>query len=136
MQTPKSYTRRGFFHLAGAAGTGAAIGEAVGAVPTPAAAQAAPPRRATVFSVTDFGATGDGHTIDTPAINKAIDAAATSGGGTVLFPAGTYASFSIHLRSNVELRFERGATLLARRGRALRRRRTDHFLGPLPGLRP
>jgi polygalacturonase len=64
----------------------------------------------------DFGATGDGHTIDTPAIDRAIDAAAASGGGTVLFPAGTYASYSIHLRSNVELRLDRGATLLAAEG--------------------
>src|SRR5262245_54764133 len=55
-----------------------------------------------VFDVTGFGARGDGVTIDTLAINKAIGAAAAnrSGhggpGGTVYFPAGTYASYSIH----------------------------------------
>ena len=114
MQSPKPHTRRDFIRRAGAGATGATIGAAVGA--TPASAQTAPLRRATVFSVTDFGATGDGHTIDTPAIDKAIDAAAASGGGTVLFPAGNYACFSIHLRSSIELRLERGATILAAEG--------------------
>lgn len=42
-----------------------------------------------VFDVRSFGATGDGKTLDTPAINKAIAAAATAGGGTVFFPGGT-----------------------------------------------
>jgi len=115
MQSPKSDSRRDFMRLAGAGVTGVAIGAGVG-TPTPASAQAASPRHPAVFSVMDFGATGDGHTIDTPAIDKAIDAAAASGGGTVLFPAGTFAAFSIHLRSNVELRLERGATILAAEG--------------------
>ena len=72
-----------------------------------------------VFDVRRFGARGDGVTIDTQAINKAIAAAAAnrSGhggpGGTVYFPAGTYASYSIHLQSNVALHFARGATVLA-----------------------
>jgi polygalacturonase len=115
MQNPNSHTRRDFIRLAEAGVAGAAIGAVAGA-PTPASAQAGAPRRATVFSVRDFGATGDGHSIDTPAIDKAIDAAGAAGGGTVLFPAGTYACFSIHLRSNVELRLERGATILAAEG--------------------
>jgi len=65
------------------------------------------------FDVKAYGATGDGKTIDTDAINKAIDAASAAGGGTVLFPAGTYASYSIHLKSNVALYLGEGATLLA-----------------------
>ena len=65
------------------------------------------------FSVRDFGATGDGKTIDSPAINKAIDAAAAAGGGTVYFPAGTYASYSIHLKSHLVLRLDAGAVILA-----------------------
>jgi len=64
-------------------------------------------------NVKDFGAVGDGATVDTPAINKAIAAAARSGGGTVYFPAGTYLSFSIHLKSNVSLYIDQGATILA-----------------------
>src|SRR5712692_2117165 len=50
-----------------------------------------------VFNVKTFGATGDGKTLDSPAINQAIEAAAAAGGGTVRFPAGTYRCFSIHL---------------------------------------
>ncbi|HEV2783183.1 MAG TPA: glycoside hydrolase family 28 protein [Actinophytocola sp.] len=65
------------------------------------------------FDVTSYGATGDGSTIDSPAINRAIDAAAAAGGGTVHFPAGTFASHSVRLRSNVTLHLDRGATLLA-----------------------
>ncbi len=63
--------------------------------------------------VTDHGAIGDGATLDSPAIQRAIDAAAAGGGGTVVFPAGTYLSFTLHLRSHVALHLEAGATLLA-----------------------
>ena len=66
-----------------------------------------------VYSVRAFGATGDGKTLDTPAINKAIDTCSQNGGGTVYFPAGTYASYSIHLKSNVALYLDHGATILA-----------------------
>src|ERR1700752_3273473 len=52
-----------------------------------------------VFDVRAFGARGDGHVLDTPAVNRAIEAAAAAGGGTVLFPAGTYLCFSIRLKS-------------------------------------
>ena len=65
------------------------------------------------FDVRAYGAVGDGRTPDTAAINRAIDAAAAAGGGTVVFPAGTYASYSVHLRSNLTLRLDAGATLLA-----------------------
>ena len=66
-----------------------------------------------VYDVRAFGAKGDGKTLDTPAINKAIDAAALAGGGTVRFPAGTYLCFSIHLKSNIALYLDQGATILA-----------------------
>jgi polygalacturonase len=65
------------------------------------------------FDVKTYGAKGDGVTIDTPAINKAIASANAGGGGTVRFPPGTYACYSIHLRSNVVLYLEPGATILA-----------------------
>jgi len=66
-----------------------------------------------VYNVRTFGAKGDGKTIDTSAINKAIDTAAADGGGTVSFPAGVYLSVSIHLRSNITLHLDQGATIRA-----------------------
>ncbi|MBV9923401.1 MAG: glycoside hydrolase family 28 protein [Acidobacteria bacterium] len=71
------------------------------------------PNDALVYSVRAYGARGDGKTVDTPAVNRAIEAAAAAGGGTVLFPAGTYLCFSIRLKSNVSLHLDAGATLLA-----------------------
>ncbi|MEO5957709.1 MAG: glycosyl hydrolase family 28 protein [Opitutaceae bacterium] len=65
------------------------------------------------FEVRSFGASGDGKALDTDAINKAIDAAAASGGGTVRFSAGSYLSFSIRLKSNITLHLDPGATLVA-----------------------
>jgi polygalacturonase len=65
------------------------------------------------FNVRDFGAKGDGHQLDTAAINQAIAAAAAAGGGTVLLPAGTYLCYSIHLMSHVQLQLASGAILLA-----------------------
>lgn len=66
-----------------------------------------------VFDVRRCGATGNGKTLDTPAVNRAIEAAAAAGGGTVYFPAGTYACYSIRLKSRVALFLDAGATILA-----------------------
>jgi polygalacturonase len=66
-----------------------------------------------MINVRTFGARGDGVTIDSPAINRAIEAATARGGGTVFFPAGTYASYTIHLKSLVTLYLDQGAILLA-----------------------
>src|SRR5215204_6199635 len=65
------------------------------------------------FDVRTYGAKGDGKALDSPSINKAIEKAAAGGGGTVFFPAGTYRSFSIRLKSNVSLYFDQGSILLA-----------------------
>jgi polygalacturonase len=65
------------------------------------------------FDVRNFGAAGDGKTVDTDAINKAIDAAKAAGGGTVVFHHGTYLSGSIHLQSHVALFIDQGATIEA-----------------------
>lgn len=64
------------------------------------------------YNVRQFGAKGDSTTIDTDAINKAIEAASAAGGGTVYFPAGEYLSFSIHLKSNITLFLDNGAFLI------------------------
>ncbi len=66
-----------------------------------------------IFDVRNFGAKSDGKTLDTIAINRAIDQAFASGGGTILFPAGTYLTFSIHLKSNVHLLLQQGSVILA-----------------------
>lgn len=66
-----------------------------------------------IYDVKSFGAKGDSTTLDNAAINRAIDTAAAAGGGTVRFPAGTYLSTSIHLKSNICLYIDQGATILA-----------------------
>src|ERR1700761_8621810 len=82
------------------------------AVMQPAPAPPTGPASA-VFDVRTYGAVGDGVTIDTPAVNRAIEAAASHGGGTVYFPAGTYACYTIRLKSHVALFLDAGATILA-----------------------
>ncbi len=69
-----------------------------------------------MYDVRDYGAKGDGHTLDHKAINKAIDACVADGGGQVFVPAGTYLCGSIHLRSHVELHLSYGAVILAAPG--------------------
>ena len=71
------------------------------------------PGRPAAYDVRSYGAAGDGRTLDTASINRAIDAAAAAGGGTVVFPAGTYVSASIHLQSNITLYLEAAATIQA-----------------------
>ncbi|HWY99675.1 MAG TPA: glycoside hydrolase family 28 protein [Edaphobacter sp.] len=88
---------------------------ATNAMPAAYAAQRSPNTSAAqgIFDIRTYGAVGDGKAVDSPAINKAIEAAAAAGGGTVLFPAGTWLSFSIRLKSHVALYLAQGAILLA-----------------------
>lgn len=78
-----------------------------------AACATAPEAAPSAYNVRAFGATGDGKTLDTDAINKAIEAAAAAGGGTVQFPAGTYLSFSIRLKSHITLHLDQGCVIVA-----------------------
>ena len=83
----------------------------------PAAAHAAVALAAGTFNVRDYGAKGDGSANDTSAINSAITAANSAGGGTVEFPSGTYkSSNSIHLKSNVTMRLDSGSTIMGASG--------------------
>lgn len=66
---------------------------------------------ATPLDVRDFGAVGNGVALDSPAIQRALDAAGS--GRTVILPAGQYLCFTLHLRSGVTLEFASGAVLLA-----------------------
>jgi polygalacturonase len=78
---------------------------AIAVLPSPALAKD--------FDVRQFGARGDGKTLDTPSIQKALDACGKAGGGVVRLPAGTYLSAPIWLPSRTTLLIEQGATLKA-----------------------
>jgi polygalacturonase len=63
------------------------------------------------FRVTDYGAKPDGTTVNTAALQKAIDAAAKAGKGVVVFAPGVYLSGALFLKSNMELRLDEGAEI-------------------------
>ena len=88
-------------------------GAANGQASTPQPPAQSVPTTPGFFDVRTFGAVGDGKTVDTPAVNRAIEAASSAGGGTVLFPSGEYACYTIRLKSHVALYFNAGATILA-----------------------
>ncbi len=70
------------------------------------------PLYAATFNVHDFGATGDGKTFDTAAIQKALDACQAAG-GTVEFPPGTYLCQPLTLHAKTIVQLDAGATLQA-----------------------
>jgi len=97
----------------------------LGAVSTPVAAAALLPAYASaaertpathlgarLYNIRDFGAKGDGKSLDTAALQAAIDACTRDGGGTVLVPAGTFVIGTTQLKSNVTLHLAASATLL------------------------
>ena len=65
----------------------------------------------TIFNIKDFGAIGDGKTLNTKAIQKALDAASQSE-ATLLVPKGIYLTGSIFIKSNTNLELSAGAVLL------------------------
>ena len=65
------------------------------------------------YNVRSFGAVGDGKSLDSPAINTAIESAFANGGGKIIVPAGIYLCGSIHLKSNIELHLLPGAIIKA-----------------------
>jgi polygalacturonase len=69
------------------------------------------------FNIRDYGATGNGSSNDSAAIQKAVDAASAAGGGTVRVPSGTYKSAkTIHLKSNVTFQLDSGSTIIGASG--------------------
>lgn len=80
-----------------AGGQGAGVREGIGA---------------RTYNVRGFGAKGDGKTLDTAALQEAIDRCTADGGGIVLVPAGRFLVGTVELKSNVTLRLAAGATLL------------------------
>ena len=65
------------------------------------------------YNIKDYGAVGDGKSLDSDAINNAISDASKNGGGTIYFPPGIYLSYSIRLKNNIHLYLSQGAILKA-----------------------
>ena len=78
-----------------------------------AAAEDSAPADASALDIRSCGAIGNGHVLDTHAINRAIELVAGKGGGAVRVPAGDYLCHTLHLKSGVTLALERGAVLRA-----------------------
>jgi hypothetical protein len=81
------------------------------------------------YNILDYGAVGNGSTLNTAAIQSTIDACSNSGGGRVIIPSGKYLSGTILLKSNVELYFEHSSTLLGSP------RIDDYPMQPIPRYR-
>jgi hypothetical protein len=75
---------------------------------------------ARIYNVRDFGAKGDGQTLDSAAVQSAIDACTKDNGGTVLIPAGDFVVGTVQLKSNVTLH-------LAAAGRLLGSGKPEHY---------
>jgi len=108
--TNESNNRRNFLRATSAAVACLISGERIGAKPV---SSAIPAEETAGFDVRKFGAHGDGRTLDTPAINRAIEAASAAGGGSVFIPPGSYLCYSIRLQSKVQLYVSAGATIVA-----------------------
>jgi len=67
--------------------------------------------QAQTFNITNYGAVGDGTTLNTQSVQKAIDACFKAGGGKVIIPTGVYIIGTIYLKSNINLYLEPGAIL-------------------------
>ena len=106
----RDFLRAGSFGMAAAAIPAVSL---AAAVQDGGAATAAAQASQGIFDVRKYGAAGDGKTLDTEAVNRAIEAAAAAGGGVVVFPAGAYLCFSIHLKSYVNLHLLQGSAIVA-----------------------
>jgi polygalacturonase len=108
-------SRKEFLVAALTAGIGSAVTVAAADAQTvrPASGTSSVGSARPFYDVRTFGARADGKTLDTPAINKGIEAVAKSGGGTLYFPAGTYRCYSLRLKSQVSLYLDAGAQILA-----------------------
>ena len=104
-------SRRNWLGIITTAGVGAgltATGNAFGA----GHSAASPPGEVKIYNVSDFGAKGDGKTLNTKAIQSAIDACSLAKGGVVMIPAGEFLSGTLELKSHVTLHLSAGGKLL------------------------
>ena len=112
---PSSLSRRKWLGLtptiaAASLGTGLLAQKAL--AENPPATPAPNPAGEKVYDIREFGAKGDGATIDTAAVQSAIDAATHDNGGVVFVPAGNFLIGTIELKSNVTLRLAPQGKLL------------------------
>ena len=111
----QNFTRRNWLGLISTASLGSGLlAAATARAAEPVAGQPGhdPAAGARVFNIRDFGAKGDGQTLDTAAVQAAIDACHQDQGGTVLVPAGTFVIGTVELKSNVTLHLAAQGTLL------------------------
>jgi polygalacturonase len=114
---PQFLSRRkwlGFARPAVAASLGAGLlnGDGMAAEPEKCAGANIADLGARVYNVRDFGAKGDGKTLDTAAVQAAIDACNKDQGGTVLVPAGVFVIGTVEMKSNVTMRIAAQGKLL------------------------
>lgn len=84
------------------------------------------------FLITNYGAIGDGKTVNTEAIQRAIDECNASGGGRVVVPCGVFTTGTIALKSNVNLHIEAGGKILASPNCGAYDENSDFDLRPYP----
>src|SRR5579872_4610710 len=93
-------------------GASSAAGAGLLATPVAAAQGSGSAAGVRTYNIRDFGAKGDGTTLDTAALQAAIDACHKDQGGTVLVPAGVFVIGTVEMKSNVTLHIAAAGTLL------------------------
>lgn len=81
-------------------------------------------------NVRDFGAKGDGITLDSPAFNKAIETVTKWGGGKVIVPQGNYLCGTIRLKNNIHLLLDKGSVIVADKWNSTSYDPTEPFTPP------
>ena len=100
------------FPVSGAVMGASLVGEQTLAAPVELPTNDTDDRGSRVYNIRKFGAKGDGTTLDTAAVQAAINACEGDGGGTVLVPAGTFLIGTIELKSNITLHIAAAGKLL------------------------
>ena len=89
-----------------------------------------------VYNIAEYGAVGDGATLNTAAIQRAVDSCSAHGGGRIVVPAGRFVTGSIRLFSHMEFCLEAGAVLAGSAGNKDYLHQKDFgFSGPGAGSR-
>ncbi len=105
-------SRRNWLALLSTTSMGAAMIQAAGAARPSEMPSIGAQAGVRTYNICEFGAAGDGKTLDTLALQSAIDACNKDRGGTVLVPAGVFVIGTVELKSNVTLHIAAGGTLL------------------------